>query len=72
MKKQDLFWQTYLNIEKSIIDLSKYIYISDVIVVNQNGTEVEQPCPSQLETFSPFVPYNILKSCHINTDWLKR
>ena len=27
MKKTDLFWQTYLNLEKELIEVSKYVYI---------------------------------------------
>lgn len=30
MKKTDLFWQTYLNLEKELIEVSKYVYITDV------------------------------------------
>ena len=28
MKKTDLFWQTYLNLEKELIEVSKYVYIT--------------------------------------------
>ena len=27
MKNTDLFWQTYLNLEKELIEVSKYVYI---------------------------------------------
>ena len=63
MKKQDLFWQTYLNLEKSLIDLSRIIYITDVKVTNQDGTEVEQPYSSQLETFSPYISDLLVQTC---------
>lgn len=26
MKKSDIFWQTYLNLEKEAIEVSKYIF----------------------------------------------
>ena len=63
MKKQDLFWQTYLNLEKSLIDLSRIIYITDVKVINQSGTEIEQPYSSQLETFSPYISDLLVQTC---------
>ena len=30
MNKADLFWQTYLNLEKEVIEVSKYIYVTDI------------------------------------------
>ena len=30
MNKSDIFWQTYLNLENSLVDLGKYVLISDV------------------------------------------
>lgn len=30
MEKSDIFWQTYLNLEKEAIELSKYIFFTDV------------------------------------------
>ena len=30
MKKTDLFWQTYLNLEKELIEVSKYVYIISI------------------------------------------
>ena len=27
MKKTDIFWQTYLNLEKEAIEVSKYIFL---------------------------------------------
>lgn len=63
MKKQELFWQTYLNIEKSIVDLSRYIFFTDVIISNQDGAEVEQSCDSQLKTFSPYIADLLIQTC---------
>ena len=55
MNKSDIFWQSYLSLEKEAIEVSKYIYITDAITVCGNGVENEQPYKSQLETFSPHI-----------------
>ena len=55
MNKTDIFWQSYLNLEKEAIELSKYIYITDVKSVNCNGEEVMESFESQLLTFSAFL-----------------
>ena len=31
MKKADIFWQTYLNLEKEVIEVSKFIFFTDAI-----------------------------------------
>ena len=46
MNKSDIFWQSYLNLEKEAIEVSKYIFITDVITVCENGVEKEQPYKS--------------------------
>lgn len=63
MKKQELFWQTYMNIEKSILELSKYIYFTDVKMENHNGVETEISCSSQLDTYSPYIADLLLQTC---------
>ena len=63
MKKSDIFWQTYLNLEKEAIELSKYIFFTDEIWVNNNGTSVSQPYNSQLETFSPYIADLLVRCC---------
>ena len=63
MKKSDIFWQTYLNIEKEILNLSKYIFFTDeMLVTNKNGTIISQSC-TQLETFSPYIADLLVKCC---------
>ena len=52
MEKLILFKQTYINIEKQFIELSKYIFITDEKIVNNNGQEAIEPT-HQLLTFSP-------------------
>ena len=53
MNKSDIFWQTYLNLEKEMIEVSRYIFITDEITVRHNGTETTQSYDAQLNTFSP-------------------
>lgn len=62
-KKTDMFWQTYLNLEKEAIDLSKYVYITDEVTVNSNGTLIHQTLSSQLETFSPYIADLLVRCC---------
>lgn len=64
MIKSDLFWQTYLNLEKEAIELSKYIFFTDVKLVNGNdGRAVVQPCNTQMETFSPYIADLLVRCC---------
>lgn len=59
MKKSDVFWQTYLMLEKELLELSKYIYITDEKIVNHKS----ENCTSQLETFSPHIADLIIRTC---------
>lgn len=34
MKKSDIFWQTYLNLEKELLEVAEYIYVTDEIFIN--------------------------------------
>ena len=63
MKKTDIFWQTYLNLEKEAIELSKYIFFTDEILVNGKNGVVTQSCNSQLETFSPYIADLLVRCC---------
>ena len=71
MKKSDIFWQTYLNLEKELIEVSKFIFITDVKTVNNNGIEVEQNCNTQLETFSPHIA-DLLVRCSVQIEALSK
>lgn len=51
MKKSDIFWQTYLSLEKELINVSNFIFITDEITTHERGLEVTKPCNSQLEAF---------------------
>lgn len=55
MKKSDIFWQTYLSLEKELINVSNFIFITDEITTHEHGKEITKPCNSQLETFSPYI-----------------
>ena len=59
MKKSDIFWQTYLKIEKELLEVAKYIYVTDEKIVNHNS----QKYTSQLETFSPYIADLIIRTC---------
>ena len=37
MKKSDIFWQTYLNLEKEVIEVSRYVFFTDEILVSSKG-----------------------------------
>ena len=50
MKKSDIFWQLYLSLEKELIEVSKFIYIADVVNAHEGGKEVMKPCDAQLMT----------------------
>lgn len=63
MKKFDIFWQTYLNLEKELQEVSKYIFITDVKTVINNGVETIENCNTQLATFSPHIADLLLRCC---------
>lgn len=63
MNKSDIFWQTYLNLEKEVVEVSKYIFITDEKTVNKNGEEVTEQCTTQLLTFSPHIADLLVRCC---------
>lgn len=63
MEKSDIFWQTYLNLEKEAIEVSKYIFFTDEVLVNSNGGIVAKSCSTQLETFSPHISDLLVRCC---------
>lgn len=63
MKKSDIFWQTYLNLEKEAIEVSKYIFFTDEVLVNGKDGIVAQSCNTQLETFSPYIADLLVRCC---------
>lgn len=63
MKKSDIFWQTYLNLEKEVIEVSKYIFFTDEVLVNGKNGVVVKNCKTQLETFSPHIADLLVQCC---------
>ena len=63
MNKSDIFWQTYLNLEKEMIEVSRYIFITDEITVRNKGVEMLQSCDTQLKTFSPHIADLLVRCC---------
>lgn len=63
MKKSDIFWQTYLNLEKEAIEVSKYIFVTDEVIKNKNGVSVTENCYTQIETFSPYIADLLVRTC---------
>lgn len=63
MKKSDIFWQTYLSLEKEAIELSKYIFFTDEVLENSNVGVVARSCNTQLDTFSPHIADLLVRCC---------
>ena len=63
MKKSDIFWQSYLNLEKEAIEVSKYIFVTDEVIMNEQGVEEAVPCNTQMETFSPHIADLLVRCC---------
>ncbi len=63
MKKSDIFWQTYLSLEKEFINVSNFIFITDEITTHEHGKEITKQCNSQLETFSPYIADLLIRCC---------
>lgn len=63
MNKKDIFWQTYLNLEKEVIEVSKYIFITDEVTIRTDGKEKPISCDSQLKFFSPHIADLLVRCC---------
>ena len=63
MKKSEIFWQTYLNLERELLELSRYVYITDHRLVYTGSEIKEENCTSQLETFSPHIADLLIRTC---------
>jgi len=59
MNKSDIFWQTYLKLEKELLEVAKYIYVADEKIINNTS----QTYTTQLETFSPHIADLIIRTC---------
>ena len=67
MKKTDLFWQSYLNLEKETLEISKYIYLTDEII----GNNKQNIACHQLNTFSPYIA-DLLVNCCIQIEAISK
>ncbi len=63
MNKAEMFWQTYLNLEKELLELSKYIYITDEKLIYSKGSLKSENYTKQLEVFSPHIADLIVRTC---------
>ena len=63
MDKSQLFWQTYLNLEREFLEVASYIYITDEVPIYKEGAAGTQACKTQLETFSPYIGDLIIRVC---------
>ncbi len=72
MNNHDIFWQTYLNLEKEAIDLSRYIFITDKITLIENNHQIKNKSYNfQLETFSPYIA-DLLISCCVQIEAISK
>ncbi len=63
MKKTDIFWQSYLSLEKEVLEVSKYIYITDEVFEKSPEGVKTQRNTSQLATFSPHIADLLVNCC---------
>lgn len=65
MKKSDIFWQTFLNLEQEVLSLSNIIYIADHVHKIDSKTKAEKDIPNnhQLETYSPYLADLLVRCC---------
>ena len=63
MKKSEIFWQTYLNLEKEVLELSRYILFTDEILVNEDNRMISKNCDTQLNAFSPHIADLVVRCC---------
>ena len=59
---KDIFWQTYLNLEDEIVDLSKRVYVTDIKrYVDKNNNIKEEIQENQLLVYSPLIADLIIR-----------
>lgn len=65
MKISDLFWQSYLSLERDFLELAEFIFITDVKIIHNKAANQydEQPYPHQLNTFSPHIADLLVQCC---------
>jgi len=63
MIKSELFWQTYLNLEKELLQVAKYIFITDEITYYKNNQIASRNYEQQLNVFSPHIADLLIRTC---------
>lgn len=71
MDKSDIYWQTYLNLESSLIHLSRQILITDVSQTNINGGVANKNWRDQLCVFSPYIA-DLLVTCCVQVEAISK
>lgn len=71
MKKSEIFWQSYLNLEKEALEVSKYIFFTDEEMDNKNENQEAGTKNSQLETFSPYLA-DLLVCCCVQIEAISK
>lgn len=62
--KSDIFWQTYLNLEDEVLNLSKFIYFTDTTrTIDKTMNHERLQDNKQLDTFSPFIADLLVRCC---------
>ena len=62
--KSDIFWQTYLNLEGEVLNLSKFIYFTDTTrTIDKTMNHERLQDNKQLDTFSPFIADLLVRCC---------
>lgn len=52
-----------MNLEKEVIEVSKYIFITDEVTIRSDGKETPISCDSQLKVFSPHIADLLVRCC---------
>ena len=65
MDKANMFWQTYLNLENEILNLSKYIYITDTTTqINHKSKKTKNiDYKGHLKTYSVYIADLLVRCC---------
>lgn len=65
MNRANMFWQTYLNLENEVLELSKYIYFTDTTTKIDSRTKVVKSidCKYQLDTYSSYIADLLVRCC---------
>ena len=65
MSRNNIFWQAYLNLESELINISKYIYITDNVreINKETGKDTKRSGGGQLEVYSPQLADFLVRCC---------